>query len=377
MKEAVRILLLTLSAIAFAGGAVFGVLLIASPSQGGFFPDLGLALGLLAIGAGVLLSCLCNVVAWGLGARSRWIGGMILVQALPALLFAGWLGVQIWDAFQSNRAGDQRSRIHAAIATDDPAAFDAARAQCGTRCRNRASLSEDLLTATDSDAIQIARHLIETGTRMDSADWYGSRLDLHTCEGSYLSRLLGLSVAVARGDPAMVALLLPVSDDRSKDEAILTAARLDRMEMIRMLHAAEIWLPEQENSLLVAAASGAALEVGSWLIRDRPVPIGHDEVTRAMEALYRFMEVTSTQRSLSFARLLTAQGADVDAPFRDEPSFLAEAVRTGRAHPARVLIAAGADPSRLPADRRATLDILLQEPDGVGYDREREGCVAP
>ncbi|MFC3059056.1 hypothetical protein [Paenirhodobacter populi] len=381
MKEVARILLLTISAIAFGGGVVFGLLLMASSSQGGFFPGLGLALGGLAIGAGTFLSWLCNGIVWALGMRSRWFGWAIVAQSLPALLFAGWLGYQIGESFLDRRAGDQRAEIHAAIGADDPAAYDAARARCGVRCQSRAGLSSDLLAAVDAGAIRVARHLVEAGTRMDSDDWYGSRVDLYTCEGSYLPARLGLSAAVARGDRAMVDLLLPVSDDRSREEALLTAARLDRMEMIRAFRTAGVPLPtgdgDPRDGLVAAAASGAAIGVGEWLFAERPVPVGTAELEQAMEALYRFMETVTAPRALPFARLLVAQGADVDAPFRGEPTFLAEAVRTRRAPAARVLIAAGADPARLPAERRAELEALLQEPDTPAYDRSRQGCVAP
>lgn len=136
-----------------------------------------------------------------------------------------------------NRASGRRHCRHilTTIKADNPVAYDAARARCGPRCQDRTSLASDLFEAADSGAIGIARHLIASGVRMSSDQWYEARRDLRTCEGSYLPSRLWLSVAVARGNDAMVNLLLPVSDSRSREEALLNTAELDRMAMVLRL----------------------------------------------------------------------------------------------------------------------------------------------
>jgi hypothetical protein len=78
-----------ISVLAMSAGVLLGIFLILSPSGGGFFPDLGFAMGLLALGTGNLLSSICNGIYWWLGKRPRWLGIVTLMQSLPALLFAG------------------------------------------------------------------------------------------------------------------------------------------------------------------------------------------------------------------------------------------------------------------------------------------------
>ncbi|MCX8999391.1 ankyrin repeat domain-containing protein [Rhizobiaceae bacterium BDR2-2] len=381
MRTVVQSLLLPLSLLILAGSVVMGVALIASRAQGGFFPGLGLALGILLLGAGNCLSCLLNTVIWGSGYRPRWLGALLAVQALPALLFAGWAASELWETRAENVASAQRGAILDAIASDDLPALLTAQAGCGERCTARTRAGDDLLAAADYGARNAARHLIGQGAVVGRGNWYGAQMSLRTCEGSYLPLLMALSVAVAREDEEMARLLLPVSDEAARSEALRTAAELDRLDFVRFLSAAGVPLNTREQGgtgerhLLVAAAGGAAMHVGGWLLEERPVPVGKADLQAATGALFRFMEETGVPRSLDFARMLVANGADIDAPFRDEPSFLDEAVRTGRKDVTTMLLSAGADASRLSADRTAALNTLRQEPDRPAYDRRTEGCV--
>lgn len=65
--------------------------LFLAPSGGGFFPDLGMALGLLAITTGNLISCICNGICWWAGRRVRWLAAVIVFQGLLTLLIASWI----------------------------------------------------------------------------------------------------------------------------------------------------------------------------------------------------------------------------------------------------------------------------------------------
>ena len=77
-----------LSVVALGIGLLLGAFLIVSPSGGGFFPGLGMTLGIVVIGAGNLVSCLCNGFCWWLGKGPRWLAYLVLLQSLPAALAA-------------------------------------------------------------------------------------------------------------------------------------------------------------------------------------------------------------------------------------------------------------------------------------------------
>lgn len=69
--------------------------LVLAPSGGGFFPGLGMALALMVLGAGNLLSFLLDLACWWLGMRRRWFGVLILLQAVPAILFAVFVATEL------------------------------------------------------------------------------------------------------------------------------------------------------------------------------------------------------------------------------------------------------------------------------------------
>ena len=66
-------LLAVLSGLSLAAGVIAGIAGLATNSSGGLFPNLALALGLMGLGLGNAVSFLCNLLAWRLGARLRWL----------------------------------------------------------------------------------------------------------------------------------------------------------------------------------------------------------------------------------------------------------------------------------------------------------------
>ena len=89
MRSLALSLCAVVSVLALSGGTLLGAFLIMSPSGGGFFPNLGSVLGLLVLGAGNLVSNICNGICWWFGKGPRWLGIVTLAQSLPALLFVG------------------------------------------------------------------------------------------------------------------------------------------------------------------------------------------------------------------------------------------------------------------------------------------------
>jgi hypothetical protein len=103
---------------------------------------------------------------------------------------------------------------------------------------------------------------------------FGTR-SYHTCEGLYLPSLNSLEFSIVRGDPAGMELLLPASEERWLRKAAWLAARFDRLELLQRLLEAGVPLSlrgeilDENRTLLNAAASGAALSVGAWLLEEQ------------------------------------------------------------------------------------------------------------
>ncbi len=129
----------------------------------------------------------------------------------------------------------------------------------------------------------------------------------------------------------MVRLLLPLSDQYARTEALRTAAELDRLEYVIYLSSNGVPLRNpapnrRDDHLLSAAASGAAMHVGEWLLIEQPAVIEDADMQKAAEALFYFVEDAHASRTLDFARMLKHNGANFNASFRDEPSFLDESI---------------------------------------------------
>jgi ankyrin repeat protein len=199
-----------------------------------------------------------------------------------------------------------------------------------------------------------------------------------------------LELAVALNDPGMLALLLPVSDESARRSALWRAAELNQLKLVQFLVQAGVPLSirgdilDQNNTLLVAAASGGALDVGRWLIDSRHFPVnalvdGPDpyEGEAPLHALFRFMmDVHKSPRTPLFLRMLVEHGVDINASFDSAGTLLQEAVRIGDKDIARQLLDAGARKSLLDPARQAALAALLAKPDERDYSPQpREGCV--
>lgn len=384
-----RPLLAVLSGLALGAGLLAGVAGLAANSTGGMFPNLAVTLGLLGLGLGNTLSFLCNLLAWRLGANSRRLRLLLAVQALPAIVFAAFACKAAWDNWQDHRGSQQRSAIWNAVRADDTDALSAALRACGAVCRDGTTPESLLMDAAEAGAHRVASHLITQGATVGAGLTSPSR-SLRTCEGRYLPSLSTLSVAIARRDDALVAMLLPISDTAARREAMWTAASLDRLDAVQALAAHGVPLSlrgrvlDENDTLLVAAASGAASTVGQWLIDTQGLPVdaienGPDPYpgTAPITALFDFMRDTQSPRAAAFLRLLRTHGANLDAPRRDGVTVLQEAVRLDRKPVAALLVEAGADPARLLAAERARLTELLASPDEPPYAERTKGCVLP
>lgn len=313
------------------------------------------------------------------------------------------------DGFLESRASSQNASLYKAIETDNIPALQKALPKCGERCQEFFSFQRTLMVASLHGSHQAARYLLEHGASAlkqssGAHNFYNARTSLYTCEGRYLASLGTLDLAVANHDMEMLALLWPASDDRTRSRSLWTAAELDRLDMVQLmagLHSppdsigagtpqvfqpdADTLLPltresygDRHETLLRAAASGAALDVGRWLLETRPVPLPATEIQRALTDLLAFALDVDTPRSVTFARLLLQHGADIQsATLQDEPA-LERAVRYRSNAVASLLLELGADPAGLSKQDADQLSNLLLEPDRPRtYRKNTQGCVMP
>lgn len=382
----------SLSALAMFAAVVtlFGALWLAIGNTSDWFlPNLGLWLAAWVLGLGNVLVLLLNVLRWRFWGAPSWLLGIMGLQALPAAVCLGILGYGAYGMWRDSQVTVQVVRIDDAIVADDPQRLTQAQAACGALCAARLSLNEQLLRAAEDGSSRVADQLIRQTARV-SSDLGQPERDERTCDGLYLVGLNALSIAAARNDLRMVRLMWPVSDTGSRRRALWTAAQTDHLAMVQWLVGAGVPLSirgdilDENNTLLVAAASGAAVHVGQWLIESRHMPVdaileGPDPYTGTAPvwALFMFMsEVGVTHEAVDLLRLLAAHGADVDVRERQGDSPLEEAVRLGQKRIARLLLNAGANPARLDAAQRAAMDKLLSQPDEVPYDgRPSPNCI--
>ncbi len=390
--------LLGVSAICMIVGLLLGGVLILQNDGGGVFANLGLALGLMAIAAGNLLSWLVNLLCWRL-TRRRWLARVLAVQTMPAVALLAGLAVFGTQQVLEARASGQRAAVIDAIKADDRVALQESMTRCGKRCREILSDQRIVMLASLHGAHKVAGMLLVQGVELtahggDAPAFYNTRTDLHSCEGTYLSSLGALEVAVAREDQEMLALLWPASDQRTRMDALWTAARLDRLQMVKfMVDAAMAVAPAlplvrknfqgDRESLLRAAASGAAVEVASWLLEQRPPNLLPPdmlpaEIQRAMTDLLGFMVESDARRTLAFARLLMRHGADIRTAQLDGEPALERALHYRSRTLAGHLLELGVDPESLSKADGDALEGLLQQPArSRTYYQNREGCVAP
>lgn len=379
------IVLVALAALALGGG------LVLSESHGGMFAGLAAALGWLVLGAGNLLVLVLNLLYWRLYGAPRWLRGIIAVQVLPALATLALAGMQLTDNWQEDRSSDQRQAIYQAIHADDVQRLLAAQHACGERCAALYLPDAQLLDAADAGAQAAASTLVSQHASVSSR-LGREAMDLRTCEGDFLPGLNALGVAVARHDLALVDILFPVSDEGARKEALWMAARLDHLDLVQYLAAKGVPLSvrgpllAQNDTLLVAAARGAALTVGKWLIETRHMPVdaivnGPDPYpgTAPVQALMSYAsDVPDSPRIAPFLSMLVEHGAYIDARDSQGKTPLEEAVLSHEQRSARLLLDAGAQTGLLSADEKAQLHELLAQPEEPhGPAPESPGCVLP
>lgn len=391
--------LLGLSALIMIIGLILGGVMFFQ-DDGGFFPGMAKGLGLFFIAAANLISWLLNVICWYVR-RMRWLGIVLAVQTLPAIAMAGGLGFWSVDTLLDGRASDQRVSVFDAIKADDVPRLQQALKLCGKRCQDTFSPQRGLLTSSLHGSHNVARYFVDEGARpyrSGSGDFYDAQTSLYTCEGTYLSLMNAVDVAVANQDTEMVDLLWSVSDARTRSRALWTAAQLDRLDIIKRMvgsplaQADSSALSEQgmashpllrnnnrgePETLLRAAASGAAVDVATWLLETRPVPISPNEIQHALSELVAFMVDTDTPRSVSLGRLLVQHGANIHTVKINDKSALERAIDYRSKATALQLLALGADRERLSKSDASRLDALLQQTDRSKYGQNRPGCVAP
>lgn len=396
--------LLGLSAFIIVVCALGGSIMSLQTGGGGFFPGLGRALGLVLIAAGNLLSWILNLISWWL-VRLRWLAIVLVVQGVPAVIFSGLLGTLVVEELLEDKAVEQSSSIYQAIVADDVSAVQLALGRCATRCQELFSNQRGLVHAALHGSHQVARYLVDQGATPyrsghGASEFYDARTSLYTCEGSYLSSVTALDLAVAREDMELLDLLWPVSEDDTRFAALRTAARLDRLGMVQWMTGTPVvpdstseggtniasypqplvrkdWRGERQT-VLSAAASGAALEVGEWLLNVRPAALSDTDIQKAWEELFAFMADVDTPRSVVFGRLLVQHGANIHTVGTDEELSLQRAVRYRSKAMALQLLELGADANSLSEDEAIMLKTLLQKSAQPGtYHQNRDGCVAP
>lgn len=328
-------------AVVLGGISLSGIL----ADQGhGFLSGLPMLLGEVGLAATNLVCFGCNAAYWWLARKPRWMSAILLVQLLPALGAAAAGGLFASDLYLDHLASVRGSQVIAAIHGDDLTAFRRSVARCGTRCSRGLEPPDQLLYAADSGAIAIARYLVAQGARVEEP-LILHQTDITTCEGLYLPGRDALSVAIARNDHPMFALLYGASNEGAVGEALETAVQLDRLAIVKELKAHGARRPDYVRGslrvpLLQIAASGAAIGVGRWLIEERGVPLdpASDGTVPAgtddLEALARAVggHEVARPRAKAFLSLLMTHGASLaglDARARQSLSELLHGTAAG------------------------------------------------
>lgn len=386
-----KTLLAALIILVAVASLALGFSLVLAEDHGGMFPGMAAALGWLLLAAANLLVLVLNLLYWRLYGAPRWLRIVIAVQLIPATVTLVLLCMQLYGNWQDGRAGDQRQALFHVIQSDQAARLAAAQQGCGKRCSALYLRNAQLLDAAQVGALKVAQVLV--GQHAVVSSRLGQEtVDLRTCEGNYLPGLDALEVAVARHDAAMVDLLFPVSDDGARRSALWLAAQLDHLDLVQSLAAKGVPLTirgpvlAQNDTLLVAAASGAALGVGKWLIETRHMPVdaigdGPDPYpgTAPLRALMAFQsQVPDSPRIAPFLAMLVAHGADIDARDSRGKTALQNAIQEQDERAAQLLLGAGAQAALLSADEKTALDKLLARPDEPHYPSpDSPGCVKP
>jgi hypothetical protein len=385
-----RALCIAVPGLALVAAAIFA----AGDNGGGFLPHLGRSIALAILAGGVAISWCLNLLYLWHARGPRWLMLVTAVQTLPVLLVAWQFGGFLLNQGKDSRARDQIAAIRTAIGVDDVAAFDRAVNACGDRCLQFIDGHDGMLfLAADTGAITVATRIVSTRLPDHRYTYGHAENSVRTCDGDPVYMHSALAAAVARNNSAMLDLVLPASDSAARREAIWLAARLDRFAMLQRLAAAGVPITvrgqilDENSTLLIAAAEGAAVRMGRWLIEVHHMPVnailtgpdpykGSSPVRIVMSG---GRDGDAPARIASFLQLLVSHGADIDARWDDdEPSALTEMIRRRDRQGAELLLTAGASKAKLSAERRVQLDSLLLEPAPEHATFVHEpGCVKP
>ncbi len=352
-----------------------GVPLLLSPRTG-FLPDLGRQLGTIALGAGNAISLALNAAFLARYKGPRWLIVVTVLQLVPAAYF----GILASRAMQADAARSERDARVAAVVgaarADDPQRYRKAWDACDSTCRVYTNPAEHLVEAVDAGASRMVALLI-ADEGPDIVDQRRVSDRYRTCDDELVLPSTPLGVAVARNSQAMVDLLVPHAGPAARRDGLWIAATLDRLAMLQKMAAAGLSLDvggqilENDNdTLLVAAAQGASVRVGRWLIEEHRLPVerlaardGHYRGTSPMDALMMYAGVRhDPQRVKAFFDMLRRHGADIDRPRFDGTTHLEEAIRIDDRAAAVWFVEAGASRARLNADGQAKLEALLAQP---------------
>ncbi|WP_329709461.1 hypothetical protein [Vineibacter terrae] len=367
---------------------ILGILTVATPVAGWLLGAGAGRYGGYLIAAGVVLGALLNVpslIANLFYARRRrwaviWLNLVLLLQFVAVATALWFVGSALTRSSRESDVYRRTSQVYPAIKTNDPAAVEKALNVCAADCTGL--LDTFLLNATVEGASRSMAYLLSKGANPTPGPVSSAIASLQTCEGMRLSALNSLAVSVARGDEAAIGLLLGKSDDKGRQKAAWVAAQRDRLDLLQRLLETGVPLTmrgtglDENATLLNAAASGAALRVGAWLLKEKgfdangdPQEPGRPPVDTPLLSLIGFAwDAREAPRLRAFLDMLVAHGAQLDrTSSMSGQTPLQKATWARSPVAADALIAAGASQASLTAEDRDRLARLRQNPQ-TGFD---------
>jgi len=362
---------------------ILGILTVATPVVGWLLGSGAGRYGGYLIAAAVVLGALFNVpslIANLVYAQRRrwaviWLNLVLLLQVVAVATSLWFVGSALTQSSQESDVYRRTAQVYPAIKTNDPAAVERALNVCAADCA--VLLDSFLLSATVAGASRSMAYLLSRGANPTPGAGSSAVASLQTCEGMRLSALNSLAVSFARGDEAAIGLLLPRSDDKGRQQAAWVAAQRDRLDLLQRLLDAGVPLDmrgtglNENATLLNAAAAGAALRVGAWLLKEKsfdangdPQEPGRPPVDTPLLSLMGFAwDAREAPRLRAFLDMLVAHGAQLDkASSKSGQTPLQKATWARSPVAADALIAAGASEASLTAEDRDRLAKLRQNP---------------
>jgi hypothetical protein len=370
--------------LGISGLSMAAALLLFMTDDGqGFLPHFGRVLAVGALGAGVLISWPLNLILlWRVPTAPPWLKPLLWVQTPAVLVMAAMAVSSGAESRREQGIYELRRAILEAIAADDPSGFDAAVAACDAACRSDAHSPHGWLrAAANKGSLKVATHLLAAHHIEDTTNHWDYRTE-RSCSGRTLSASQPLELAVLRNHRPMVDLLLPTATDYAKRRAMWMAAELDRLALMQHMNRAGVSLQwrgqivDGNETLVVAAASGAAVRVARWLLEEHDFPAPANRLgpgpaphpgARALRELLTYErnldDPEAWSRARAFITVLIEHGGDIDERWSDaEVSALDEAVRVSDRQRADLLLSLGARVTLLKPERQDALRQLLAQP---------------